>query len=131
MQLFEILLLSISTFYLGFHLFSQKTIEPKYISGVLILVLLVHLLVEGYRWQMLPAYLLWVIAFISGLRRSKKSSRTFIKVSKGIGLSLLLIIAIFLPSVLPVFDLPKPEGPYSVGTRDILLELNREEEITK
>jgi len=131
MQLFEILLLSISTIYLGFHLFSQKTIEPKYISGVLILVLLVHLLVEGYRWQMIPAYLLWVIAFISGLRRSKKSSRTFIKVSKCIGLSLLLIIAIFLPSVLPVFDLPEPEGPYSVGTRDILLELNREEVITE
>lgn len=61
----------------------------------------------------------------------KKSSRTFIKVSKGIGLSLLLIIAIFLPSVLPVFDLPEPEGPYSVGTRDILLELNREEVITE
>lgn len=131
MQLFEILLVSISTIYLGFHLFSQKTIEPKYISGILILVLLVHFLVEGYRWQMIPAYLLWVIAFVSGLRRSKKRSKTYIKVFKVIGLSLLLIGAIFLPSVLPVFDLPEPEGPYSVGTRDILLELNREEVITE
>ena len=82
MQLFEILLLSISTIYLGFHLFSKKTIKPKYISGVLILVLLVHLLAEGYRWQMIPAYLLWSIAFVSGLRRSKKRSRTYIKVFK-------------------------------------------------
>ena len=80
---------------------------------------------------MIPAYLLWSIAFVSGLRRSKKRSRTYIKVFKVIGLSLLLISAIFLPSVLPIFDLPEPEGPYSVGTRDIFLELNREEVITR
>ena len=131
MQLFEIILVSISTIYLGFHLFSQRKIEPKYIAGILLLVLLVHFLVEGYRWQMIPAYLLWSIAFISGFRRSKKRSRTFIKISKSIGVSLLLIIATFLPSVLPVFDLPEPEGPYSVGTRDIFLKLNREEVITE
>lgn len=130
MQLFEILLLSTSIIYLGFDLFSQKIIATKYISGVLLIVLLLHFLLEAYRWQMIPVYLIWLIAFITGLRRSQKKPGTIIKVLKGFGLTLLLALGIFFPSVLPVFDLPQPRGPYTVGTRDILLELDREEVIT-
>tara|TARA_R100001143_G_C3361089_1_gene135906 strand:+ start:1977 stop:3431 length:1455 start_codon:yes stop_codon:yes gene_type:complete len=131
MQLFEILLLSTSIIYLLINLFVQKSIERKYVLGVLIVFLLLHLLIDGYRWQMIPTYLIWLIAWITSIRRSENRSSTLVKVFKGIGLTLLLVIGIFLPSVLPVFDLPEPEGPYTVGTKDIFLKLDREEIITE
>lgn len=131
MQLFEILLLSTSIIYLISNLFFKENIGKKYVLGILAFALLIHFLLEGYRWQMIPTYLIWLIAFITGLRQSKKKSKTITKVLKGIGLALLLALGIFFPAVLPVFDLPEPAGPYSVGTSDIFLELNREEVITE
>ena len=131
MQLFEILLLSTSIFFLVLSLFFKKNIEKEYVLGVLISVLLLHLIIDGYRWQMIPAYLILLIALTTTTRRSNKKSSTVVKVFKGIGLMLLLILGIFLPSVLPVFDLPEPEGPYTVGTKDIFLRLGREETITE
>ena len=46
------------------------------------------------------------------------------------GMLILLALSVALPSVLPVFELPEPSGPYAVGTSDLLLELDREEVIT-
>ena len=94
-------------------------------------VLLIHLLIDGYRWQMIPTYLIWLFSLITSIRQSKKEYSTVVKVCMRIGLAFLLLIGIFVPSVLPVFDLPKPEGPYAVGTKDVFLKLDREEVITE
>ncbi|WP_339917416.1 hypothetical protein [Yeosuana marina] len=131
MQLFEILLLSSSITYLVLNLFFQIKIKKTYISAVLIFVILLHFLFEGYRWQMLFCYLIWLIALITGIKQSQRKSKTIIKFFKGFGLAILFVFGVFFPSVLPVFDLPQPKGPYSVGTTDILLELDREEIITE
>jgi len=79
---------------------------------------------------MIPAYLIWLIALITALRETGQRSSTTVRFFKIIGLIILLALAIFLPSILPVFELPKATGPFTVGTKDISLELDREEVIT-
>jgi len=73
--------------------------------------ILFHLILEGYRWQMIPLYVLSVmIAVLSFLRIEQKrigSLLTFI----------LLAISTALPLLLPVPSIPASSGPYKVGTR--------------
>ena len=72
---------------------------------------LFHFILESYRWQMVPAYLLFIILFIIFKRRECTSLllKTF--------LFILLLLSLLLPVVVPVFSLPSPTGPYSIGTQ--------------
>ena len=86
------------------------------IWGLIVLVALaVHLKVEGLYWQMATAYvacaLLWAVVFVG-----KRWPPFFRRVAGGLSLVLLLASAAAL-FVLPKFRLPKPTGPYAVGTR--------------
>jgi predicted dienelactone hydrolase len=75
---------------------------------ITILLTLLHLFVEGYRWQMLPLYaLLGFGAFMKN--REAAIGSTF-------GLHLLWLIALLLPMLIPVVKLPTPTGPFTVGT---------------
>lgn len=130
MQTLEWLLLLTSIIYIGFNRPINLQLKKNYLIGVLIALLLIHLLFDGYRWQMIPAYLLWVIALITAVKQSDKKQSIPVKIFKIIGLTFVIIFAIALPSLLPVFDLPQPKGGFTVGTRDILLELDRDEVIT-
>jgi len=80
----------------------------------------VHLVLEGYRWQMIPAYL------VTGLVSTWAVWRMFFSVNEfryrtlfatlttaGI---LFLAGSTGLALMLPVFQLPAPTGPYQVGT---------------
>lgn len=82
--------------------------------------LLLHLLVEGYRWQMVPAYLLTsLMVLISGLRlgRPQESRKGPLwRAIAAAGGLLWFVGAAALPALLPVPDLPAPGGPYDVGT---------------
>ncbi len=130
MQEFELLLIIISTIYLVFNRrINEKIIRP-YVLVPLALVFILHLIFEGLRWQMIPAYLIFLLALITVYKRSEKDSSTFVKLFRGIGLATLLALAITLPSIFPVFELPDPTGEYIVGTKDIYMELDREEVIT-
>jgi predicted dienelactone hydrolase len=87
-----------------------------------------QLLVEGPRWQMVPAYalgglffLIWLVRLV---RNSKPAGRPAgrrwinrLAAGLGIGLGILgLAVSTTLPIVLPVFRFPHPTGPYDVGT---------------
>lgn len=81
-------------------------------------VLGIHLFTEGYRWQMVPLYILFAVGAIwlylhpSGQPKSFFWFRWF-----GIGLfGLLLFIFVLPPTLFPINTLPKPTGPYQVGT---------------
>lgn len=130
MQNLELLLVIASSVYIGLYRFINKKLNKFYVIGLLVLVLAIHLVFNGPRWQMIPAYILWLIAFITGMMHSERKPATILRVLKISGLLILLALSILLPSVLPVFDLPKATGPYTVGTTDIDLELDREEVIT-
>ncbi len=92
---------------------------------------LLHLVTEGYRWQMLPAYLLVLIAFIlaiRGLRHPDAPTRrgwAFVAALFGL---LCTAVALILPIALPVPKLPPTSGPYPVGTTSLyLVDENRPE----
>jgi len=81
--------------------------------------------VEGYRWQMIPAYALSGLLFLLWLRQTIVPAGTALgggldnRLAAGlaIGLGVLsLAVSIVLPIVLPVFRFPPPTGPYAIGT---------------
>lgn len=85
----------------------------------------IQAIIEGPRWQMAPAYLLTVLFLLVWLvqrfaptggivkqRRTRRFVTSLVIVLCIIGLGL----STALPIVLPVFQLPRPDGPYSIGT---------------
>jgi predicted dienelactone hydrolase len=76
------------------------------------LVMVLHLWVEGARWHMAPGYLVTVglLASCCGPRRRQPGRWSALA---AIGL---LLGAAAVGTLLPVFDLPKPTGPYPIGT---------------
>jgi predicted dienelactone hydrolase len=97
------------------------------LPAVAALLVVIHLVVEGYRWQMVPAYALAAIMLVGmvwGIRQAAESQREAPSLRRriltlfGVALGLLVLApAAVLPSILPVFSLPEPTGPYAVGTQ--------------
>ncbi|MBU5351467.1 dienelactone hydrolase family protein [Paenibacillus barcinonensis] len=100
-------------------------------------ILVVQLLVEGYRWQLLLVYIMTALFIIIVLfRHSDKMIN--LKIGKLLKYSLssliviLLVASTLLSVYLPVFDLPKPEGPEKVGTQTFhFTDQNRDEVLTE
>jgi len=126
---FEILLLAANLPPLLWPLLSRRK-RPRWIDFlplVAVLLLLIHLIREGYRWQMVPAYALTGLAFLLTVWRAfrpgpvpadKPVSRwrkAFSIPGHLLGL-LLLAVAAALAAILPVPRLPDLTGPYPVGT---------------
>lgn len=80
-----------------------------------LILTIIHFVIEGYRWQMIPIYILTVTLGLSALFKIRSSADwnpiasylTFV----------LLLLATALPFLLPVPVIPTPSGPYQVGTR--------------
>lgn len=83
------------------------------------LVLIAHLSAEGYRWQMIPIYLLTPLLVLSSLM--KISGYTDWPATASDITVLALVPCIALPILLPIPKIPKPDGPYKVGTRSFML----------
>ena len=130
MQIFEIVLIIIVMVYIFFNQLINKRLNKQYVISLLLLILTIHLVLNGPRWQMIPGYTLWFIAFIAAIFQSDRKLSILLRIFKVTGVFILFTMSIVLPSVLPVFDLPEATGPYSVGTKDLFLELEREEPIT-
>jgi predicted dienelactone hydrolase len=77
-------------------------------------ITLVHLATEGYRWQMIPLYVLTVLLVISSLTRIR-SSNDWPRYASHLTL-VLLVLSTALPILLPVPNIPNPSGPYAIGT---------------
>ncbi|MFD0695354.1 alpha/beta hydrolase family protein [Paenibacillus sp. GCM10027628] len=94
---------------------------------------LLHFIFEGYRWQMIPFYVLtagymlylWVKA-----RRHNKPSKRSSSIRRFL-LPFLLAVSAVLPILIPVFKIDSPSGPYSVGTVTYhWIDASREETMT-
>jgi hypothetical protein len=104
-----------------------------------ILLIVIHLIVEKYRWQMVLAYGLTLLLFLPSLLRLKRGSRPPDKQPSRrllvvIGFLFRLLIFAFvaaLPMLLPVFRLPEPTGPHLLGTTKLhLVDRTRPETLT-
>jgi predicted dienelactone hydrolase len=86
----------------------------RLLPALALIVIPFHIIIEGYRWQMIPLYALTVLLAIraSTMRGSMdwKPLASFLTL-------LLVSFSTALPVLLPVPSLPKPSGPYEVGTR--------------
>ena len=80
-------------------------------AGALFLAL-IHVATEGYRWQMIPVYILTLVLSLISLNKSwdMKSLTSYLTL-------ILLAVSTALPILLPVPIIPAPSGPYQVGTR--------------
>lgn len=107
--------------------------RANYILIFLAALLALHLIFEGARWQMFPAYLLLLIQAwrIKVVDASQAVRLNFWRGSGYFVFLLVAIIAWVLPLALPVFTLPEPRGNYVVGTQTIHVKTERPEEITK
>lgn len=87
--------------------------------------LLSHLVMEGARWQMVPAYIPGVLLILFPTGSPNSRPGRFLRAWKP-GLVFLGVVgglmSGFLSSVLPVPLLPPPTGPFAVGMDRLLLE---------
>lgn len=118
MRLLEIFIVIALLPPLGYALFSRH--RPKWLAafpavGSLLIVL--HLFVEGFRWQMIPAYFLTAVLLLLSIRWLKGNSPAPRLASLAALLGLFgWLIAVALPIAMPVPKLPDPTGPYAIGT---------------
>ena len=82
------------------------------VATVALMLTAIQIMVEGHRWQMDPGYL--VIAWLS-------LAFTWPRVAEpGIGMSLAglscLLGSAALCTVMPVFEFPRPTGPFPIGS---------------
>ena len=123
MRLFEILMLLAILPVLVWPLLPWR--RPRWVDflpGTAVIILIIQLIVEGYRWQMLPAYGLVVVLFLVTLPRLWKTKPSAKKWSgwaiAGSVLGLLVcLVALALPYLLPVPKLPDVMTPYFIGTQ--------------
>ena len=82
------------------------------------LLVICHLVTEGYRWQMLPAYGLTAIFVGYELARwfFDISASYYTTYCAGLAALILEFATIGLSTALPIFTLPTPTGPYAIAT---------------
>ena len=94
-------------------------------TPVALLAAVTQMVVEGPRWQMIPAYALTVLFFLVWLVRNFAPTGGRIGwtalhpmgAAMAVGLGTLgLTMAVALPMVVPVFRFPPPAGPHGIGT---------------
>jgi predicted dienelactone hydrolase len=94
----------------------KRVLRTPWFETLMLATLLGHWVLEGYRWQMIPAYILTGILLLGSLRGGARVG--------GRGLRGLLIVlgvlglavSAALPALLPVPRLSPPAGPFHVGT---------------
>jgi len=128
MRSLEMVFIVFNILMLGWILFAKhKPQRPLLIIiGISFILLLLHAIINGMRWPLIPAYLITavpVIIYVSRLRDSKKSRQRTVRKplsAKRILVTLLtviyVVIAVALPILVPVFTFVKPAGPYKIGT---------------
>ncbi len=84
-----------------------------YLALITVLIAIIQTLVEGLRWEMIPAYALTIIFFTIWLLGNVMPDSA--GVGGGLGV-LALAVSIVLPMVFPVFRFPHPSGSYQIGT---------------
>ncbi|KKO54161.1 alpha/beta hydrolase family protein [Paenibacillus sp. DMB20] len=122
MRLFEWIIALSSIGMLWHVIWSRKQLKGsalKIFSMITCIVL--HLIVEGGRWQMAPAYLLCAIVLLVYVIRTLRPSAVpgkgkLAKIALSTAAVPFTLLAIGLPVLFPVFALNQPSGPYPVGT---------------
>lgn len=123
MRLFETLSLILATLSILPILFPQggRLRRLRWLSLASLVTLVVHLWIEGARWQMLPAYAVVagaaLLMAVSLVRPALQKPTLPERLGAGILFLLWLLVATALPVLFPVPHPLAPTGPFGVGTR--------------
>lgn len=98
----------------------------KFIPPLALLVCIAHLAFEGYRWQMIPLYVLTAALALANLPAFFKTDSPIAsplgwRAAASILTLVLVAVSAALPALLPVPRIAQPSGPFPVGTRSIIL----------
>lgn len=108
----------------------KETLIRKWFWIIPLIVLILHLFIEGYRWQMFPGYFLSLLLLLSLF--SKKEPGKLVRTLRNTCLILLLILTVALPAVLPVLSFSNDSDAYGVGVNEMqVFDKSREEILTK
>ncbi len=108
-----------------------------YLPFLTSLLIIVHILLEGSRWQMVPAYLLCLVLMANNARllraapspsRASRPPALLRLAMVFMGLLVFLVIS-QLPTVFPIFSLPEPTGGYRIGVEALVLKDENRAEI--
>jgi len=138
------LIVSLVIYFIGS--FLNKRDRPFWLTWILysaFIISILHIFLEGSRWQMYIAYALTVLLFILSILRKtiynkvdqkepapSKLKRSGVRIALVFGM-LFLAISAFFAHIFPVPTLPAPIGPHKVGTTFFhFIDHNREEIIT-
>jgi dienelactone hydrolase len=116
---FELVLAFAAVFAIGWPVVFGVRPRRGIVAGSLLVALIAQLQIEGYRWQLIPLYVVGVglaIGDVFFIDRGIDWSRRIIR---GVLGSIGLLVAISLPLVLPVPRLPAPAGPEAIGTFEL------------
>ncbi|MCK5662353.1 MAG: hypothetical protein KAI17_02655 [Thiotrichaceae bacterium] len=145
MRILEItLIVSLAIYFIGSFLKKRK--RPFWLASIpyaALIISLLHVFIEGSRWQMYIAYALTVLFFVLSILRKIRYNRIDqkelalsklklfgVKIALVFGM-LFLAISAFLAHIFPVPTLPAPTGPHKVGTTFFhFIDYNREEKIS-
>ncbi|MFC5404673.1 alpha/beta hydrolase family protein [Cohnella soli] len=86
--------------------------------GIAFGLVIVQVVAEGGRWEMIPAYLtplLLAVYFFIGKRKEAGRRRVVVTV-QAVLLTVYLAVSVAAPALFPVFSFAKPTGQYAVGT---------------
>jgi predicted dienelactone hydrolase len=92
-----------------------RPLAIRLLPSAAFLLMLVHIFVEGYRWQMVPLYILTTALTVSSLLKIRSAS-DWTPLASSLTV-ILLVVFVALPILLPIPKIPIPDGPYQVGTR--------------
>lgn len=89
--------------------------------------LLVQVLGEGFRWQLIPLYIGCIGLAVDDIAWEDRTLRLYLRFRRAgwglVGLALMLV----LPWGMPIPRIPTPTGPYGVATQTFILETGAEE----
>ena len=103
-------------------------VDRRYAAAVLVTAVawLAHVMLDGWRWQMIPAYT--VAALFIVLTIVRPTPRPWLRAVAASVATVIWASAPFLAWQLPVLALPAPDGPHPVGTvRYAVIDASREE----
>jgi len=116
-----ILLLNLLALLLMYLALQPRLRWVRFLSAGAVVITLGHLILEHYRWQMVPSYALTAALFVLSLPSLLKNTNqapahgTLAYIAGVFGF-LWWAVSAALPIVLPVPRLPVPPGPYAVGS---------------
>jgi predicted dienelactone hydrolase len=121
MRPFEIALVAVNllTLVVSFVPRVRGSVWPVAAGLFTVAIAIVQLVVEGSRWQMLPAYAAAGILLLVSIlfwRLGPGTNRPLAIGATFMAIALVLVVSIGLPLAIPMFAFPMPTGPYAIGT---------------